>query len=150
MLPLLAPLLSIGVSLVDKLVGKTTDEKDVLKGTLQRMFNEGQTEQLEAEVQRLTLLTQSDSTQSQTTLTSIQRGEAKWRDQLGTVCVVAIAFNFIGVYLVNIGVNITNSLIQAPYISNIPSMNVSDIITLVIGMLGLGGLDFVRRQQSNG
>ncbi len=144
-LPLLLPLLNAGISLATTLFKGDGDKKDAIVSSLQRMFESGDISNLEAEVKRLAMMAESDKTQASTTLTSIQQGGGKWRDYLGTVCVVAVGYNFIGIPCVNLGINLANSFIEPPFIQNMVGLDMAEVFTLLLGMMGLGGIDMLRR-----
>jgi hypothetical protein len=139
MLPILAPLLSIGVSLVDKLVSKTTGEKDVIKGTLSRLANEGNKEQLEAEVQKLSLLVESDKAQAAINVAVAQQGGLGWRDWLGYGGTVCIIYSTVGVSLLNFIITCVNPHLQTP-MTFLATVDTATVGTLLTGMLGLAGV----------
>ena len=138
MLPLLAPLLSVGIGLVDKLVDKTTGEKDLIKGTLSRLATEGNKEMLEAEIQKLSLMVESDKAQAAVNVAMAQRGGLAWRDWLGGICVVAIGYSSIGVPLLGYFTGILNTMLETQ-IPLPPTAEIGSLVTILFGMLGIGG-----------
>lgn len=62
-----------------------------------------------------------------------------WRGGMGWVCVAGYAWNFVLQPLVNAGAQI------AGHPMNLPPMDLSELSTLTLGMLGLGGLHVAER-----
>ena len=146
MLPIIAPLLSIGVGLVDKLIGKTEEEKDTIKNSLSRLASEGNAEQLEAEVQKLSLLVDSDKAQAAINIVSLQQGKLGWRDMLGYGGTFCIIYSTAGVSILNYIVALVNATgwLVNP-IANVQAIDTSTIVTLLTGMLGLAGVQRVTK-----
>lgn len=144
-LPLLGPVLSVGMTLVDKLFNKE-DDRSKVKDHLQDLFDKGDKDQLEAEVAKLASLTQVDLAQAERNKLSVAQGGGVWIDQLGKVGTWAIGFNFMGIPAINFFVNVANSLIAPPYIASLPQLDLTDIMTLIGGILGVGGLSYIRKK----
>ena len=62
---------------------------------------------------------------------------AGWRPALGWLCVLLLAYSWIGRDLIIIGLSAFD---QADTIKDLPAVNPGELMTLVISMLGLGGL----------
>ena len=144
-LPLLSPVLSVGMTLVDKLFNKE-DDRSKVKDHLQDLFDKGDKDQLEAEVAKLASLTQVDLAQVERNKLSLSNGGGIWIDQLGKVGTWAIGFNFMGIPAINFFVNVANSFISPPYIASLPQLDLTDIMTLIGGILGVGGLSYIRKK----
>lgn len=148
MFPLLVPLLSIGTSLIGQITGQSSESKTTMLSTIQRLFESGDKEQLEAEVQRIALLAKANQTQSDTTQASIEQGGGKWRDELGSVGVKSLWINWIGIPIFNILAVWINGVFQTS-VSVVPYMNLDQTITVLCGLAGITGLNALaqNRQQ---
>ena len=62
---------------------------------------------------------------------------AGWRPALGWLCVILLAYAWVGRDFIVICLSLSG---QAETIELLPSVNPSELMTLVISMLGLGGL----------
>ena len=62
---------------------------------------------------------------------------AGWRPSLGWLCVILLAYAWVGRDFIIIGLSLAD---QAETIKLLPTVNPSELMTLVISMLGLGGL----------
>lgn len=137
--PLVGTLLSVGLSLVDNLVGCSDSDKASWKDKLQLLDKEGRTAELEAEVQRLTKLTNVDLAQVNLNSTSAERG-SRWRDFVGYVCGIGLGINTIYIPIANTFINVANTFVNGTPISNIAPMDIEYLLGILGGMLGLGGM----------
>lgn len=151
MLPIIAPLLSVGMGLVDKLVSKTDGEKDIIKGALSRLATEGNAEQLQAEVQKLSLLVESDKSQTQLNIAVVERGGLGWRDWLGYGCTISILYSVVGISVLNFIIAVANgaSVTENP-IAQLPSVDVAVLISLLGSMLGLTASQRISKESNYG
>lgn len=136
MFPLLIPLLSIGTSLIGQLTGHSSDDKASMIGTIQKLFESGDKDQLEAEVQRLAILAKADQTQADTTKLSIEQGGGKWRDQLATLGVGTLGLDWFIVSTLNV-VSVWINGIFGTTIAAIPHMDVTQALTVVGSLAGI-------------
>lgn len=60
---------------------------------------------------------------------------AGWRPAVGWVCVCVLAFNYIGVYLLQYAALFSDAIPSSP-----PPLNMSELWPLLLGMLGIGGM----------
>lgn len=143
-LPIVGTLLSLGVSLVDKLVDTSDSDKQSLKEKFLCLDKEGRTEELEAEVKKLQYLTSIDQAQASLAEKSIDSG-SKSRDFNLYVLGAGIATNFIGVPVLNYITGIINALMYSTPIPTMQFMDVEQLIALLGGTLGLGGLSYIKK-----
>lgn len=137
--PLVGTLLSVGLSLVDNLVGCSDNDKASWKDKLQLLDKEGRTAELEAEVKKLTQLTNVDLAQVNLNSSSLERG-SKWRDFVGYVCGIGLGINTIYVPVANTFINVANTFVSGTPISNVTPMDIEYLLGILGGMLGLGGM----------
>ena len=110
---------------------KTQEEKDKLTVEMQTMMNE----------QNLTLAQlQIDNSEAQST-DPMQH----WRGALGWVCVLAFGWHYVGLqvfqYIMAVGV-------QQGWVHALPAppdLNTAELSTVLMGMLGLGGMHVAER-----
>lgn len=137
-LPIVGTLLGLGLSLVDKLIDKSDDEKSSLKEHLHLLDREGRTEELKQEVEKLKSLTAVDLAQVNLNAASQKQG-SRWRDFIGYACGIGIGINTIYVPIVNTIINVANSFIATP-ITPVSPMDIEYLLGILGGMLGLGGM----------
>ena len=65
-----------------------------------------------------------------------------WRPSVGWVCVLGFAINFLVIPLTNMYLTVTESPLL------IPSLDVSEMLPVLLGMLGLGGLRTVEKTKN--
>lgn len=136
MLPIIKPLLTIGTSLVAKLFGDGSLEKDAVTNKLKELADLGDVDQLKAEVQQLALLAQSDAKQAEISRDLVKAGGGKWRDHLGLIGVLTLGFNSIGVTTFNMGVKLANGIFDK-HIETLPYMDIEQIIVLAGAIAGV-------------
>ena len=69
---------------------------------------------------------------------------AGWRPALGWLCVILLAYAWIGRDLIIIGLGLAG---QADVIKEIPAVDTSELFTLVMSLLGLGGIRAYEKTQ---
>ena len=137
MLPIIGPLLTIGTSLVSKLFGNSSLEKEAITNKLKELADLGDVDQLKAEVQQLALLAKSDEKQAEISHDLVKGGGGKWRDHLGLMGVLTMGFNFLGITMFNMGVKITNGLMDK-HIETLQYMDIEQLIVLAGAITGVG------------
>lgn len=137
--PLVGTLLSVGLTLVDNLIGCSDKDKASWKDKLQFLDKEGRTAELEAEVKKLTQLSNVDLAQVSLNTASLEKG-SKWRDFVGYICGIGLGINTIYVPVANTCINVANTFIEGTPISNIAPMDIEYLLGILGGMLGLGGM----------
>ena len=137
MLPIIGPLLTIGTTLVSKLFGDGSLEKEAVTNKLKELADLGDVDQLKAEVQQLALLAKSDEKQVEISHDLVKAGGGKWRDHLGLMGVLTMGFNFMGITLFNMGVKLTNGLLDK-HIETLQYMDIEQLIVLAGAIAGVG------------
>jgi hypothetical protein len=97
---------------------------------LERMRQAGEFKAIDAELQAM---------QMQADVNKVEAGSAdpftsRWRPFIGWVCGAALCWHYIGRPLAEWGLLMTGQPVQ------IPSVDLGDLIVILLGMLGLGGL----------
>ena len=136
MLPTIGPLLTIGTTLVSKLFGDGSLEKEAVTNKLQELADMGDVDQLKAEVQQLALLAQSDTKQAEISHDLVKAGGGKWRDHLGLMGVLTMGFNFLGITAFNMGVRIANGLMDKHF-ETLQYMDIEQLIVLAGALAGV-------------
>lgn len=136
MLPIIGPLLTIGTTLVSKLFGDGSLEKEAITNKLKELADLGDVDQLKAEVQQLALLAKSDEKQAEISHDLVKAGGGKWRDHLGLMGVLTMGFNFLGITMFNMGVKITNGLMDK-HIETLQYMDIEQLIILAGAVAGV-------------
>lgn len=134
----MSPLISVLIDPISKLIDKLIPDADAAVKAKQELLKEENSLMLE----QLRLALQADSNQ-----TAINQEEAKnpqlfvsgWRPFIGWVCGFAFAYHyvlqpFLAFVLVASGRNIS-----------LPQFNMEALVTVLFGMLGLGGLRTVEK-----
>lgn len=113
--------LKLGDTLIDKFVPDKTEAQKA-KVELLRMAHDGELETMRGQIEINKIEAASDSL-----------FKSGWRPAIGWVCVLALAFNYIG-YPVWAWAAASYQL-PVP-----PELDIADLLTLLLGMLGLGGM----------
>jgi len=129
----------------DLVKGTTEIIKEAVTDKDKKIVIEAQLKQLELEAKNTILAQESKERIAQI---EVNKEEAKakspvgtWRQGMGWVCVAAFGFNFIVVPLFGWGVSILS--IWMPEVSDMqqpPTLSLSEIMPVLLGMLGLGGM----------
>lgn len=103
--------------------------RDAMKAELVRLEHERQLEGLKADV----ALAQMQADVNKVEAASDDPFKSRWRPAVGWVCCAALAYQFIGQPLLAWVSGLTDS--PAP-----PALDLDDLLTILLGLLGLGGL----------
>lgn len=106
-----------------------------MQNGLQRLFDSGDSKQLEAEVQRIALLSKSVDDQNDLNKMDVERGMGKWRDRLLNICGLALGFNLLGVPTLNV-VSVWVNGIWGTSVSVIPPPDSTIIVTILVNFGG--------------
>lgn len=121
---------------------------DVLEPVLDRFFpNKEEARKAQADIERALI---DNAQQLQIEQTQINKVEAAhrsvfvagWRPSIGWVCSAALGYQFIISPLLNYGLAVFSPETPIP-----PKLDMGDLMTLLTGMLGLGGLRTVEKLQ---
>jgi len=127
-------LLPRGLDMIQALIGPVT-------GLLDKFIEDK--DQKNALAHEIATLAQKQAHQAQLAQVEVNKQEAQhrsifvagWRPFVGWVCGIALAYHFILAPIILFSVSITG--IQIP---ELPSFNMETLTTVLLGMLGLGGL----------
>jgi hypothetical protein len=97
---------------------------------LEKMRQSGEFREIDAELERSRQQTDVNKTEAAST----DRFVAGWRPFIGWVCGSALAWHYIGRPMADWVVLLTGAHAQ------IPAVDLGDLIVILLGMLGLGGL----------
>jgi hypothetical protein len=124
-------------------VGKVIDRaipdpaaRDQAKLELLRLEQTHQLEELKAETQ--VMLAQADINKADAA--SNDPFQRRWRPAVGWVCVAGLAYQFLGQPLLTWA----SPALQIP---GPPTLDLGDLLTLLLGLLGLGGLRTIEKLQ---
>lgn len=123
-------LLKTGETIVDK-IWPDADEADKRKLELARLAQQGDLAQLQAHITSLTGQLEINKTEA----THKSVFVAGWRPAIGWVCAVGLGWNFIVQPLFNWFV-----FAFGGDVANAPSLDISELITILGGMLGLSAV----------
>ena len=123
-----------GLDMIQALIGPVT-------GLLDKFIEDK--DQKNALAHEIATLAQKQAHQAQLAQVEVNKQEAQhrsifvagWRPFVGWVCGIALAYHFILAPIILFSVSITG--IQIP---ELPSFNMETLTTVLLGMLGLGGL----------
>jgi len=124
----LTALLDVGSKLIDKFL-PDAGAKDAAKLELLKMHQSGELAILAAETQLATAQIATNTAEANNSNLFV----SGWRPGVGWVCVAGLAFNFI-VQPMLVWLSSINTW-PVP-----PQLDIGDLLTLLLGMLGLGGL----------
>ena len=123
--------------LIAGLLGKVLDrvypyptQKAQIALELEKMRQSGEFREIDAELERSRQQTDVNKTEAAST----DRFVAGWRPFIGWVCGSALAWHYIGRPMADWVVLLTGAHAQ------IPAVDLGDLIVILLGMLGLGGL----------
>jgi len=127
-------LLPRGLDMIQALIGPVT-------GLLDKFIEDK--DQKNALAHEIATLAQKQAHQAQLAQVEVNKQEAQhrsifvagWRPFVGWVCGIALAYHFVLAPIILFSVSITG--IQIP---ELPSFNMETLTTVLLGMLGLGGL----------
>ena len=86
---------------------------------------------------QLALLAKSDEKQAEISHDLVKAGCGKWRDHLVLLGVLTMGFNFIGITLFNMGVKLTNGLLDK-HVETLQYMDIEQLIVLAGAIAGVG------------
>ena len=139
--PIATTLLTVGLSLAEKLFSKEPEEKQAVSDRLTELYQAEDKDQLEAEVKSLALLA-SDTPQTEITKTIVDKNSAAWWNGLGWVCTAGAGYNLLGIPIVNL-VNHYISNLTSNYIPPLPTADWEEIILLLLLVLGVKAKDAI-------
>jgi len=127
-------LLTLGKTAIEKIF---PDPGARLEATLklEQLAQEGNLAELQAEVQLLTGQIEINKIEA----ASDSLFKSGWRPAVGWVCVFGLAYTFVGRPLM-VWVLLMLEINQVP-----PALDMGDLLTLLMGLLGLGGLRTVEK-----
>lgn len=120
--------LELGTSLVKRLF-KDPAQQAAHELELQKLAQEGQIEKMNGKIKLMLGQLEINKTEAQHKSIFV----AGWRPAVGWVCVSILAFNFIGVYLLELAASVLNSSAEIP-----ERMDMSELWPVLLGMLGIG------------
>lgn len=121
-------ILSFGETIVDK-IWKDADAADQRKFKLRQLHQQGKMAELEAEVR--SMVGQLEVNKAEANHKSIF--VAGWRPAVGWTCAAGLAWNFIVQPILT-----WIAFIAEVDIGNAPKLDITELITILMGMLGLG------------
>ena len=139
--PIATTLLTVGLSLAEKLFSKEPEEKQAVSDRLTELYQAEDKDQLEAEVKSLALLA-SDTPQTEITKTIVDKNSAAWLNGLGWVCTAGAGYNLLGIPIVNL-VNHYISNLTSNYIPPLPIADWEEITLLLLLVLGVKAKDAI-------
>ena len=126
-LPILGALMPVIGSVLDKVIPDKAEAQRV-KSEMAKMYAEGDLKALEADVQLATAqiaVNQKEAEHSSLLVSG-------WRPSVGWVCVLGLFYQFIAMPLLSW----YSAFVSIPVP---PPLNTGDLMTLLLGLLGLGG-----------
>lgn len=130
-----AALIPVVGSLLDKLI-PDPQERDKAKIKMLEMAQAGELAVLEAETK--VNLAQIEVNKAEATTDMFRGG---WRPATGWICVIGLGYNFLAVPILPWAVNVVNlSFGFNAVVPPLPSVGMEELMVLLMGMLGLGGL----------
>lgn len=147
MLPILGTLVTAGMSLIDKFY-PSEESKAEAKLNLLKLQQEGNLKELEAELERLRILSQVDLAQANTNTveaSSTSLFKSGWRPMLGWVTTGGFATNLIGIPFMNYWTGVYNAMKYGTTVPTIAPINLEDAIVILLGMLGLSSIRAVEK-----
>lgn len=130
----LGNILTIGMGVADKVISK--EDKPKIKEHLAQLHKDGEEEMLQQEICKLLELETDVVNQAK---------DPTWINLLGILGAISIGFNFVGIPTLNFIANVINSFTGPPPIENLALLDLTDIIALLGGLLGMGGLNLASK-----
>lgn len=138
-----APLVNLGISLINQLKGKPKITKDILLQYLQKTAATDNVEELEAHIQKLAILAKADKDESfHTTLEKIisQEEARKWKNILGYIGAGSLGIDWVGLPIIN-AISLWLNGIFGLTIPPVPHMDMSDSIMIISTLAGMALLN---------
>jgi len=129
-------LLGIGSKVIDK-IWPDPAQRDAAKLELMKMQQAGDLAQLTAETSVMIEQIKVNQAEAQNPSTFV----SGWRPMIGWICGAACAWNWIGLPIVKMGLAIAGHQI------NLAPADLTEMLPILMGMLGLGGLRTIEKLQ---
>ena len=129
-------LLGIGSKVIDK-IWPDPAQRDAAKLELMKMQQAGDLAQLTAETSVMIEQIKVNQAEAQNPSTFV----SGWRPAIGWICGAACAWNWIGLPIVKMGLAIAGHQI------NLAPADLTEMLPILMGMLGLGGLRTLEKLQ---
>lgn len=142
MLPIVGTLVTAGMALIDKFY-PDEESKAKAKMELLRMQQEGDLKAVEAELEKLRILSQVDLAQANINVAEAQSSSlfrGGWRPALGWVTTCGFATNLIGIPFMNYWTGVYNAYASSTPVPMLPPVNLEDAIVILVGMLGMSSI----------
>lgn len=133
----ISAIFSVGESVIDK-IWPDADEADKRKLELAKIAQTGDLAKLQAHVTSLTGQLEINKAEAQHKSIFV----AGWRPAVGWVCATGLAWNFIIQPLLN-----WSAFAFGADITDAPALDISELITILGGMLGLGYMRTMEKQK---